>query len=160
MSCTRALYLMAVSSLLGLSTACSTVSTAPTPTPAPTTHTINGRMLLHHGPIQIGAYGTSTEPVNHRDDGTCSGGGTYSDLQAGASVVVRDSAEKVVGLSSLGTGHSVSTYSRADCAFLLTVSGIPASDFYSIEVGHRGEVRYSLHDIEGQDWNVDLSIGR
>ncbi|WP_155855285.1 hypothetical protein [Actinotalea ferrariae] len=44
------------------------------------------------------------------------------------------------------------------CTFPFTVD-VPDSDFYSIEVAHRGKVNFSRQDLEAEGWVVALSVG-
>ncbi|WP_269810442.1 MULTISPECIES: hypothetical protein [Kineosporia] len=40
-----------------------------------------------------------------------------------------------------------------------TVADVPASDFYQVEVSHRGAVTFSQADLVKQAWSVELSLG-
>jgi hypothetical protein len=130
--------------LLGLA-ACSNgdgEKSAPTTTTAPLN--LSGTMTL-----------TDSEGVADDGAGGCEGTGGYDDLQAGASVVVSDDANKVIGTSNLGDG----SYSGTDCVFRFVVSNLPQAKFYKVEVSHRGQVTYPYDDLVANRWSVDLSIG-
>jgi hypothetical protein len=83
--------------------------------------------------------------------------GGYSDIQIGAQVVIRDSAGTIVATGSLLPGTATEDNRRCDYPFV--VEDVPTSDFYSIEVSHRGELTYSHEELEDRDWEVMLSLG-
>jgi hypothetical protein len=78
----------------------------------------------------------------------------YDDISTGAPVTVKDKAGTVLASSFLGSGTSAGS----DCTFSLAVE-VPNSDFYQIEVGHRGAVTFSESDLQSNGWTADLSIG-
>jgi len=86
----------------------------------------------------------------------CYGTGGYSDITAGLAVTVRSGDGTVIATGNLGTGTGGSTY----CDFLLAVGDVPKEDFYSIEVGHRGELTYSFDEMVRRDWTVALTLGQ
>ncbi|MBW0118526.1 hypothetical protein I4J48_25105, partial [Pseudonocardia sp. KRD-169] len=72
--------------------------------------------------------------------GSCAGYGGYSDIGAGTSVTVADATGTVVATGRLDSGRS----SAGDCVFPFSVAEVPGdSDFYRVEVSHRGEVTFS-----------------
>ena len=84
----------------------------------------------------------------------CSGTGGYDDLESGASVVIRNSDGKQVGLGVLRGGES--TESEDTCVFTFVVEDVDDGDeLYSVEVTHRGEVTFRKDDAK----SVALSIG-
>lgn len=89
-------------------------------------------------------WGTPDEPRAN-----CIGEGGYDDIAAGASVVIRDGGGKTVAVGHLEPGTTVMDKDLAiatQCDFPFTVNNVPdGSDFYSIEVTHRGPVNYP-HD--------------
>ena len=78
----------------------------------------------------------------------------YDDISTGAPVTVKDKARTVLASAFLGNGTSAGS----DCTFSLAVE-VPDSDFYQIEVGHRGAVTFSESDLQSNGWTADLSIG-
>jgi hypothetical protein len=108
-------------------------------------------------PLNLSGTMTLTDSEGVTDDGAggCEGTGGYDDLQAGASVVVSDEANKVIGTSNLGDG----SYSGTDCIFRFVVSNLPQAKFYKVEVSHRGQVTYPYNDLVANRWSVELSIG-
>jgi hypothetical protein len=88
--------------------------------------------------------------------GFCTTSGGYSDIAFGTAVVVKDAKGEIIATGALGIGET--TGSRI-CQFPLTVKGIPNSDFYSVEVSHRGALSYSIDELESEDWTLHLSLG-
>jgi hypothetical protein len=109
-------------------------------------HTIRGSITLYDSDNSADA------------DSSCSGSGGYDDLDSGGSVTVTDEHGDVIGSSNLkpGTGDEI-----GGCVFKFSVSGVRDAKFYTVSAGNndRGGPRYSKHDMESADWNVDLSIG-
>ncbi|HEY9251559.1 MAG TPA: hypothetical protein VIP06_02790 [Nocardioides sp.] len=76
---------------------------------------------------------------------SCDTDGGYSDIRRGAQVTVRDGDGKVLALGELGWGsvYAVQADKATQCRFEFTVAKVPDSkEFYSVEVSHRGEVRF------------------
>ena len=69
---------------------------------------------------------------------------------------MKDAKGAVVATGSLGVGAKVADHI---CRFPLTVKGVPASDFYSIEISHRGSQTYSRQALDSDKWDVELSLG-
>jgi len=82
-------------------------------------------------------------------------------MTAGAPVVVKDSTGKIIAQGSLGQGtHPIGQqYATVICTFPITVKDVPDSDFYSISVGHRGDVPHTRAELEASGWNVVLTLG-
>ena len=88
-------------------------------------------------------------------NGGCYGTGGYDDIREGLGVTVRDGSGSVLATSRLGIG---SLTGRVTCTFRFEVDALPKEDFYSIEVGRRGELTYSFGDLESSAWKVELSL--
>ena len=86
----------------------------------------------------------------------CTGTGGYDDIAEGASVVVRDEANKVLATGTLKAGKIVALET---CRFDFTVDNLPDAKFYQVEVSHRGAVTYSKSDLDSKGWKVALSLG-
>ncbi len=76
----------------------------------------------------------------------------YDDIDLGTQVTVIDQSGDVVGLGQLDTATYTGPYPGTDsggtCKFSFSVPNVAAgSDFYSIEVGNRGEVTFSEGDL-------------
>lgn len=147
--------------LLAVLTACGGGAAA---SATPSGHTLTGTMTLtdagafaldlpQPGPTAQVFNGPSPTPTPTPD---CQGSGGYSDLQAGAQVIVRDASEKTIAKGTLKPGLPLDADT---CRFGFSVSGIPDSDFYSVEVSHRGALTYSAKDLDATGWALDLTIG-
>ncbi len=111
---------------------------------APSTRTVSGVMTVVSGSGSL--YSGSSY-------GACTLSGGYDDITAGTTVTVRDSSGTIAGVGALGSG----TGSSYGCAFSFTVDDVPVSDFYTVEVGHRGEVTFT--DAAVRDGDLRLSLG-
>lgn len=121
-----------------------------TATPAATsapTHRIQGTLTLSDDSVDIG------------DNATCHGTGGYDDITAGLGVVVRDGAGVVLATSALGSGSYPDVSDLSTCRFVFSVTNVPEASFYSIEVGHRGDLTYSFTELEERDWTVAFELG-
>ena len=121
-------------------------TTASTTTTSPT-ETITGSIELQEGML------------SPRDD--CSGQGGYDDITAGAQVVVKDGDGNVIGTGRLEAGRATEAIAGTMwfCTFDFSLE-VPADmPFYVIEVSHRGELTYSLAEMEEQDWMLSLTLG-
>jgi hypothetical protein len=97
----------------------------------------------------------SSDPTIEQFSSGCDVADTgYDDLKAGAPVTIRDSKAEVLASTFLSDGKTVGE----DCTWKLRVH-VPDSDFYAIEVSHRGSVTYTRQDLERNGWEADLSIG-
>jgi hypothetical protein len=112
--------------------------------PAWADHTINGVFL------------TDTDGVGDSKT-NCYGTGSYDDVSHGLQVVVRNESHKILATSKLGKGHS--GLAGFVCTFKFTIEDVPDAKFYSIEVGHRGDITYSAKELEKKKWKVAFSLG-
>ena len=113
-------------------------------TVTPDTYTITGAIVLRDS--------TSVE----RDGDECYGTGGFSDMRVGTGATVRDGSGTVIGTGRIITA---SEWSPGTCEFTFEITGLPRSDFYVLEVSHRGELVYSFEEIEDLGWYVGLSLG-
>ncbi|MBC3194845.1 hypothetical protein H7X46_27720 [Pseudonocardia sp. C8] len=77
----------------------------------------------------------------------------YDDIAEGVSVTVRDSGGAIAGVGHLGAGRP----EPYGCTFPFTVADLPSSEFYTVEISHRGEVTFTADDVAAGD--VHLSLG-
>ena len=119
-----------------------TTTVAPTTTVASPVYEIRGIFTLMDADI-----GGSTS--------NCRGTGGYKDIKSGLSVTVRDGSGDVVATGRLGDGKRTPTW----CRFEFSVGGLPEVDFYSVEVGRRGELTYSFKEMEDINWEVTFKLG-
>ncbi|WP_230535628.1 hypothetical protein OHB02_19025 [Streptomyces albidoflavus] len=76
--------------------------------------------------------------------GLCSGTGGYSDIDFGTQVNITDAAGTLVAHGSLGLGEKTD----AGCTFPFTVDDVtPGSNFYTVEVSHRGGLTQTETDL-------------
>lgn len=89
----------------------------------------------------------------------CAVGGGYSDIRAGAQVVVTDDAGRTLALGQLGDGTlrlpDLEHWGTRSCVFPFSVQVPGGHDFYGVEVTHRGVVRYSAGQLRQP---VELSL--
>lgn len=127
-------------------------------------HTISGSVSIT-GNADLVLWGNSEEQARNPEVGVpCVGSGGFSDIQESAPVSLRDEEGKVIGSNRLGEGTlsevaGASLDADKTCAFRFTLTDVPDAEFYSIEVGSRGEITYSKSDMEENDWMVELSLG-
>jgi hypothetical protein len=109
-------------------------------------------------PISVTGSVTITSSI---DGGkTCQGVDGYDDIHGGASVVIHDSAGKVVATGALddGVGTELATADIAvTCRFDFTVRDVPRQKFYGVEVSHRGTVTFNAKQVSAGP--VALSLG-
>ena len=117
---------------------------ATTPSPSPSGNLIRGTFDLVGG-----------ANFDKSSDGSCVGNGGYSDIAAGLGVTATNQAGTIIGTSNLQPGQSQGT----KCVFAFTIRQLPDADFYSFEVGSRGELTYSRAEMESFDWQLAFSIG-
>lgn len=92
-------------------------------------------------------------------DDNCYGTGGYDDITSSMPVTVRDGAGKILAVGSTKTGKAPKGMDfLIQCEFDFQVDEVPRSDFYSVEVGRRGELNYSFQEMEEQNWTVSLSL--
>lgn len=93
-------------------------------------------------------------------DDRCSGTGGYSDVREGAQLTVSDESGTVLGVAEFSPGN-VDPYDVGDesfCQFAFVAAGLPRADFYVFELGRRGDLTYSLGDMERMNWRLNLHL--
>jgi hypothetical protein len=93
----------------------------------------------------------------------CAGDNGYSDIRRGTVVKIIGNSNGITTSTSLGYGTEIWPSSRnlkTTCSFELLTVKVPNDDMgYSIEASNRGQVVYTLDELENQDWSVDLVLG-
>jgi hypothetical protein len=84
--------------------------------------------------------------------GPCVTRSGFDDIAAGAQVVVKDAAGKVLATTTLGPGRSTGTA----CAFGFHTDVPTGSDFYGVELGRRGVVQFTAEQMAA---GVHLTVG-
>ena len=125
------------------------VSASPISTPPPTVD-----------PIQVlGVVSVATEPFRaKKTDAKCTRTDPYPDVHTGTQVTVTDESGKVVALDTLGYGGADEIFGgyATRCNYSLVIDVPEGSQFYGIEVAHRGVTRFSRADL---DEIVSLTLG-
>jgi hypothetical protein len=85
----------------------------------------------------------------------CRGRGGYGDVNSGTQVTVRDGSGALLATSSLRGGRA----DGGSCVFEFTLSDVPRADYYTFEVGRRGELSYSREDLLVEGWHVGFTLG-
>lgn len=129
------------------------------------THDITGTLLVNDfGPEDEGCMGGDAVTRLDRLEALIDGqtfpcpqgvGGGYDDIRDGADVTVKDGAGELLGTGVLTGG----TATDVGVTFAFTVEGVPDSDFYQVEVSHRGALSYSRAELEDAGWVVEASLG-
>jgi len=154
----KRLIIAAILPFAAFSLACGIGGSGQKATPTPSTHTLHGSISLT----------PDDRDFSWELDKPCSGSGGYSDLAGGTQVVVKDGSGSIIATGHLneGTGANPYVYKGTpdpeivdSCSFSFDVEGVPDSDFYSIEVGHRGAMTYSRAEMESMSWTLELSLG-
>lgn len=127
-------------------------STTLTPSPTPETLTIVGDFKLSGFGGRVYDYGDCKKSAY----------GGYSDIGPGASVTVKDEAGAIIAIGKLEDGTAVESFSgfgetHFACLYEFSIPDVAISDFYSIEVTHRGDVNFTRGDVESG--TVHLTLG-
>ena len=99
-----------------------------------------------------------------RPTAPCYGIGGYDDIRGGLDVVLQsEDSYEIVGHGRLWTGmyKGIDSVSTGPCLFPFRITGVPAVDFYYLELGSyggRGRIVLSLSDLVRQNWVVRLDF--
>lgn len=110
--------------------------------------TIHGEMGLFQN------YDSSLDSNYVASGGVCSGAGGYDDITEGANIEVDNSTGAVIGTGSLGPGHPLK---GGICKFTFTVTDLPKSKYYKVEISHRGFVTFSAAEVQK---TVTVTLGQ
>lgn len=114
------------------------------------THTLDGTIDLR----DAGGWSAS--------QAFCEGSGGYSDIAGGGKVTVRSGGGKILALGQIKTGQPGSSTAGGYyvvCHLTFKVKKVPDAKFYSVEIGNRDPLNYSLADMKKNHWFLGLSIG-
>lgn len=82
---------------------------------------------------------------------TCTGGGPYMDIAAGAQVTVTNASGSVVGAGTLGTGHwGTGNDDPNSCRFTYAVKVSKGSAFYGVQIAQRPKMTVSAQSAESK----------
>lgn len=121
-------------------------------------------MVMHQITVTFGFSGregvgaeVSTSPAG--DAASCVGTGDIADINQGTPVVIRDVGGQIVGQTSLGIGVW-EPFETSDewgfCDFMAEPIEIPESPFYTIEIGGRMGVSFSLDEMNADQWTIEV----
>jgi hypothetical protein len=79
-------------------------------------------------------------------------------IKNGAQIQVKDASGKLVATGTLGEGKMVDLTGLGACQLSFSVANVPASNFYTIEVGNQKGLSYSLQDLKAKNWQIRLSL--
>ncbi len=108
-------------------------------------HTITGDFQLNSSDFSgITVIGTS-----------CQGKSGYGDIVPGAGVTIKDGDGKLLAATSLGSG----TGNVMTCDFKFSLTNVPEVAFYTITISRRGDLSYSLAQMQSNSWTLSLTLG-
>lgn len=108
-------------------------------------HTVSGTVVLLDSTYARTTPGTA-----------CAGRGADADVEGGARASFVDGDGETVSSARLSDG----TVDGVGCVFTFTLDGVPRADDYRLVVGDSTRGTYSYDDLRGDDWSVELSLGR
>ncbi|WP_371417598.1 hypothetical protein, partial [Anabaena sp. UHCC 0187] len=92
-------------------------------------------------------------------DSNCYGTEGFKDIEGGMPVTVKDGQGKIISLGKTSYGkRPKGEYSSVRCIFYFQVNNVPIVNFYSIEVGRRGQLNYSYEELKNKNWKVSFSL--
>jgi hypothetical protein len=117
-------------------------------------------VLMHGGERHVlsGTVLLIDSSVSNLDSGdSCRGSGGYSDINAGAQVVLTDGTGTTMSTTVLSGGE----YDGKGCVFAFELHDVRHVDFYRLAIAgsNRGQLQYSYADLAGESWSVQLSLG-
>lgn len=104
---------------------------------------------------------SGADPNNLGIPGECRGYNAYGDIAEGATVTIKDAGGKVVATTKLEPGKPASGESGPtprECTFRFIAEDVPDSEFYGVEVSHRGVVQFSKQQVRNGE--VQMQLGR
>ena len=132
-----------------------TTSLAPTTTVSP-------------DPVITGSFTLIDSGVRGEWD-ACYGTKGYDDFGPGMTVTIRDGDGSIVGVGSTESlteddrigmwadDVEFSEGAKVSCVVKFSVE-VKLAEFYAVEVGSRGDISYSMDELETSGWHVELSL--
>jgi hypothetical protein len=111
------------------------------------------------GATITGSFELVDKDISRGGPGECQGTGGFSDINQNMQVVVLDGKRNTIATGNLEADNYSGEYSNVACAFPFRIENVPISDFYEIEVGRRGSLKYSLDEMRSKKWNLMFSLG-
>jgi hypothetical protein len=117
-------------------------------------------VLMHGGERHVlsGTVLLTDSSVSDLDPGdSCRGTGGYSDINAGAQVVLTDGNGTTLSTTVLSSGE----FDGRGCVFAFELRDVRHADYYRLAVAgtNRGQLQYSYGELAGDSWSVQLSLG-
>jgi len=113
------------------------------------------------GTFTLGYKASITSPSG--TGGSCYGKGGYDDIKSGLGVKVTDGDGKMIATGTLTNPVDVQNPDYQilhSCVFTISIpQKVPKTDFYSVEVGRRGQITNSFEEMKADDWTVALTLG-
>lgn len=89
----------------------------------------------------------------------CYGTGGFNDIRGGMPVTIRDEKSLIIAMGATSEGtHSAGKNSDVQCVFEFKIERVPKTNFYTIEIGRRGQLNYSFEDMSTRNWEVSLRL--
>jgi len=87
----------------------------------------------------------------------CRGNGGYSDINAGAQVVLTDGSGTTMSTAVLSDGE----FDGQGCVFAFELREVRHANYYRLAVAgsNRGQLQYSYDELAHESWSVQLSLG-
>ncbi len=100
----------------------------------------------------------SDNNVVGEEDGhpACKGGGGYADIIGGEDVAVFNADGEEVSRTQLQPGQPEDN--GQTCVFSFLVPELPEAKRYTIEIGNRDPVPYTLEDLRESDFRITLAL--
>jgi hypothetical protein len=98
----------------------------------------------------------------------CHGTGGFSDVEPGMTATITDAKGTIIGTGDLLAAEDLASTqpklnlggnSSSSCHLAALVPLKGDTDFYQVEIGHRGKTSYSKDELASRGWQVDLSLG-
>ena len=113
--------------------------------------TLTGTMTVHSARFLNGDGDAG------REGSLCSGGPGYEDMAGGTAVVVKDARGTIVAVGALESGATFD-FGLTGCRLAFSVGDLPTLDFYTVAIGHRGDITYSADQLDADGWRIALSL--
>jgi hypothetical protein len=114
-------------------------------------------LVVASGATLTGSFTLIDKGVSRTSE-KCYGTGGYSDVEEGLQVVVRNEKNEILAIGQLGSDNYTGQYPGVVCEFPFVIKDIPRANFYQIEVGRRGSLKYSIDDLRKAGWVVRFSL--
>ena len=119
------------------------------------THTVTGTLTLASNgtrPIdQLAMSGKVIEACDYSDLGR-----ENSDIYTGAQITLKNASGKLIAKGTLQGGTIVSLNGMGGCEFVFVLQDVPKTEFYTVDLGTRKGISYSLKDMQEKNWHLKI----